>query len=179
MKLNLYNNFLEILHSDTFWVAVAFFIFIAISFKKGKELILQGLDKKIEEIKKNINEAKKIKYEAENNLKEAKKMFKELELDKERIIKEAKKESEIIKQTLFDQEKKNNERLNNQIDDRILQSKNQAIKDIKRIALEVSIKSILELFKEQKNTNESGLIAKSVINLFNKKKKEEKNYKEL
>ena len=50
MKLNLYNNFLEILHSDTFWVAVAFFIFIAISFKKGKELILQGLDKKIEEI---------------------------------------------------------------------------------------------------------------------------------
>ena len=64
----------------------------------------------------------------------------------ETIIKEAQKESEIIKQTLFDQEKKNNERLNNQIDDRILQSKNQAIKDIKRIALEVSIKSILELY---------------------------------
>ncbi len=49
----------------------------------------------------------------------------------------------------------------------------------KKIALEISMKSILELFKNKKDKNQNDLIAKSVTNLFKQKKKEEKIYKEL
>ena len=51
----------ELLHSESFWVAIAFFIFVILSFKKGKRIILKALDKRIENISKKINEAKKIK----------------------------------------------------------------------------------------------------------------------
>ena len=73
MELFHNDNFLELLHSETFWVAIAFFIFVSLSFKKGKKILIESLDKRIEEIKKRINEAKELKIDAENNLNEAKK----------------------------------------------------------------------------------------------------------
>ena len=159
-----------LLHSESFWVAVAFAIFIALSYKKSKEIIIKSLDKRIEEIKKRIDEAKKLKEEAEINLIEAKKNLKKLINDKEKIIKNANEEAELIKKKLLDDEKINKQRSNKKIIDRIEQSRNQAILDIKKMALKVSMKSILELFEKEKDIDQTNLIAKSVTNLFNKKK---------
>ena len=84
--MELYHNdsFIELLHSETFWVAVAFFIFVILSFKKIKKILIESLDKRIKEIKIRINEAKKIKEEAEINLKEAKKNLKKIIDDKKK-----------------------------------------------------------------------------------------------
>ena len=77
------------------------------------------------------------------------------------------------------QERINNERLNKQISERIEQSKNEIIKNIKNLSTEISIKSIKELLKSQKNDlQEKDLITKSIIKLF-KKKENGKNHKEL
>ena len=73
MELYHNDNFLELLYSETFWVAIAFFIFVVLSFKKAKKVLIESLDKRINEIKKTVNEAKELKKEAENNLNEAKK----------------------------------------------------------------------------------------------------------
>ena len=174
-----YDNFLELLHSETFWVAVAFLIFVILSFKKGKKALIESLDKRIEEIRKRIEEARKIKEEAENNLKEAKENLRKIIDDKKKIIKDANEEAVNLKKKLLDEEKIYNERYKKKILDRIEQSKNEAIVDIKKIALEVSIKSILELFKKEKVVNQSDSIAKSITKLFNEKKNKEKSYKEL
>ena len=91
----------SLLHSESFWVAVAFAIFIALSYKKSKEIIIKSLDKRIEEIKKRIDEAKKLKEEAEINLIEAKKNLKKLINDKEKIIKNSNEEAELIKKKTF------------------------------------------------------------------------------
>ena len=163
-------SFLKLLHSETFWVAIAFFIFVALSFKKAKKILIESLDKRIEEIKKRIDEAKKLKEEAEINLIEAKKNLKKLINDKEKIIKNANEEAELIKKKLLDDEKINKQRSNKKIIDRIEQSRNQAILDIKKMALKVSMKSILELFEKEKDIDQTNLIAQSVTNLFNKKK---------
>ena len=74
MELLHNESLMELLDSESFWVAVAFFIFIILSFKKGKQIILETLDKRIENISRKINDAKKIKEEAEYNLNEAKKI---------------------------------------------------------------------------------------------------------
>ena len=179
--MELYHNdsFIEVLHDETFWVAVAFFIFVILSFKKIKKILIESLDKRIKEIKIRINEAKKIKEEAEINLKEAKKNLNKIIGDNKRVINEANEEARNLKNKLLNEEKIYNQRFEKKIIDRIEQSKNQAIIDIKKIALEISIKSILELFKKEKDVNEIDSIAKSVTNLFDNKEKEEKNYKEL
>lgn len=176
--LNSY-NIKEILYSESFWVAVAFLIFVILSFKRGKQIILSALDKRISDITTKINDSKKIKEEAENNLKEAKKNLINMIEEKKKILSDAKKESEILRNKLLKQEKINNERLNKKILERIDQSKNQAVKDIKEIIIKISNESIKEALKNQKDDiKENDLIAKSILNLL-KKKKQEKSYREL
>ena len=173
------NNFLELLHSEAFWVAVAFFIFVVFSYKKAKKVLIESLDKRIEGIKKRINEAKELKKDAESNLNEAKKNLKKMIDDKKRIINEANEEAKNLENRLLNEEKKYSERFKKRIDDRIEQSKKQAIGDIKEIALDISIKSIKDLLNNQKETKDDQLISKSITNLFYKSKKEQKNYKNL
>ena len=148
MELFHNDNFLELLHSETFWVAIAFFIFVSLSFKKGKKILIESLDKRIEEIKKTVNEAKELKKEAENNLNEAKKNLKKMIDDKKRIINEANEEAKNLKNKLLNEEKIYSERFKKRIDDRIGQSKKQAIDDIKEIALDISITSIKDFLKK-------------------------------
>ena len=51
--MEIYNlNYSNILHSETFWVAVAFIIFVILAYKKTKNILIETLDKRIEEIKK-------------------------------------------------------------------------------------------------------------------------------
>ena len=179
MELYHNDNFLELLHSEAFWVAVAFFIFVLLSFKKAKKVLIESLDKRIEEIKKRVNEAKELKKEAENNLNEAKKNLKKMIEDKKRIINEANEEAKNLENRLFNEEKKYSERFKKRIDDRINQSKKQAIDDIKEIALDISIKSIKNLLNKEKEIKDDQLIGRSIANLFYKSVKEQKNYKDL
>ena len=179
MELYHNDNFLELLHSETFWVAIAFFIFVILSFKKAKKILIESLDKRIEEIKKRINEAKELKIDAENNLNEAKKNLKKMIDDKKRMINEANKEAKNLESRLLNEEKIYSERLKKKIAERIVQSRKQTLNDIKKLALDISIKSIKELLNAKKEIENDGLISKSITNLFNKSKKEQKNYKEL
>ena len=179
MELFHNDNFLELLHSETFWVAIAFFIFVSLSFKKGKKILIESLDKRIEEIKKKIGEASELKIEAENNLNEAKKNFKKMIDNKKRIINEANEEAKNLENKLLNEEKIYSERFKKRIADRIEQSKNQTINDIKEIALDISIKSIKDLLNNEKEIKNDQLISKSITNLFYKSRKEQKNYKNL
>jgi len=101
---------MEILHSESFWVAIAFLIFVILSFKKIKKILIESLDKQINEIKNRIIDIKKIKQEAENNLNEAKKNLKKITNEKKIIINEANKESKILQSKLLNEEKISNER---------------------------------------------------------------------
>ena len=179
MELYHNDNFLELLHSETFWVAIAFFIFVVLSYKKTKKVLIESLDKRIEGIKKIVNEAKELKKEAENNLNEAKKNLKKMIDDKKKIINEANEEAKNLENRLLNEEKIYSERFKKRIDDRIEQSKKQAIDDIKEIALNISIKSIKDLLNNEKKITDGQLISKSITNLFYKSKKEQKNYKNL
>ena len=49
----------------TAWVAVSFFLFVLAVFKPAKKAILNGLDKKIDQIKAEIEEAQGLREEAE------------------------------------------------------------------------------------------------------------------
>ena len=179
MELYHNNNFLELLYSETFWVAIAFFIFVVLSYKKTKKVLIESLDKRIEGIKKIVNEAKELKKEAENNLNEAKKNLKKMIDDKKKIINEANEEAKNLENRLLNEEKIYSERFKKRINDRIEQSKKQAIDDIKEIALNISIKSIKDLLNNEKEITDDQLISKSITNLFYKSKKEQKNYKNL
>ena len=86
----------------TFWVAISFFIFIAaLVYLKVPNKINLSLIGKISEIKKELNEAEKLKQEAKIILSDYEKKIDKSTLESKNIIDSAKKESEknIIEST--------------------------------------------------------------------------------
>ena len=56
---------IEVLNNSTFWVSLSFIIFVLITFKPLLTQLSESLDKKINDLQKNINESKQLKIEAE------------------------------------------------------------------------------------------------------------------
>ena len=148
----------------TFWIAISFFIFFAILiYLKVPQKMNNSLTDKINEIKKELEEAEKLKEEAknlfagyENKIDKSKKETKE-------IIDSAKKESEkaIIEKTkkfhqIIEERKKSTEQ-------KIVQMKENALKDIKNISVKISIEAVENLIKNSIDKNKlENLYSKSL-----------------
>ena len=132
----------------TFWVAISFFIFCGvIVYLKVPNKINNSLAEKIQEIKKEINEAEKLKEEAKNLLSEYENKIDKSKKASKEIINEAKKQSEeyILERTkkfhqTMEDRKKN-------LEQKILQMKSNALKDIKNASVRIGIESIENIIK--------------------------------
>jgi len=132
----------------TFWVAVSFFIFVFLIFYfKIPEKIKVTLDENIGNIKKQINDAEKLKEEAKTILSDYEKKISGSKSEIKKMIDGVNEEVEknIIKTNsdfhiLMDNRKKNAE-------EKIKQMKEQAFKDIKNISVKIAIESVERLFK--------------------------------
>ena len=132
----------------TFWVAISFFIFLGVLFYfKVPQKVFGALDESINKIKKDIDEAEKLKEEAKNILSEYEAKLSKSKVEVDLMIKNAQKESEtnIIKindqfHSIFENRKKIAE-------DKIKQMKLQATKDIKNYSVEVAIIALEKIIK--------------------------------
>jgi len=132
----------------TFWVAISFFIFFAaLVYFKIPQKINTSLSDQINRIKKELDEAEKIKVEAKNLLSDYENKIDKSKKETKIIINEAKKDSErnILEKTekfhkIMENRKKNAEQ-------KINQMKENALKDIKNISIKISIESVKNLIK--------------------------------
>ena len=67
---------LNVLDNATLWVAISFVIFVFLVFKPLKNMMLTSLDKKIAELKHQLEESKKLKEDADKLFTEQKKNMK-------------------------------------------------------------------------------------------------------
>ena len=132
----------------TFWVAISFFIFLGVLiYFKIPQKIKGALEENILNIKKQINEAEKLKEEAKNILSEHEKKISNSKAEVKLMIIKANEESEknIIKinqefHNMMESRKRNT-------DERIKQMKNDAFKDIKNTSVKIAIESVKKLLK--------------------------------
>ena len=145
-----------------FWVAVSFFIFLGgLIYLKVPKKINDSLGEKINEIKKEINDAEKLRDEAKSLLIEYEKKIDKSKKETIEIINTAKKESENIflektnKFHLQIEERKKNTEL------KIDRMKSSALSDIKNASIKIGIEAVENLMKNS--------IDKSKIeNIYNK-----------
>ena len=157
----------------TFWVAISFFIFLGVLFYfKVPQKVFGALDESINKIKKDIDEAEKLKEEAKNILSEYEAKLSKSKVEVDLMIKNAQKESEtdIIKindqfHSIFENRKK-------MAEDKIKQMKLQATKDIKNYSVEVAI---IALEKIIKNSVDKKKLEKIYISSVDEAKKILKN----
>ena len=132
----------------TFWVAVSFFIFFGgLVYLKVPQKVNNLLDEKIKLIKNEIDEAEKLKNESKNLLSDYENKIDASKKETKEIISLAKKQSEkvIIEKTNkfhqdMDFKKKNAEQ-------KIIQLKEEALQDIKKASIKISIESVGNLIK--------------------------------
>ena len=130
----------------TFWVAISFFIFLGILiYLKVPQKINSSLIDQINKIKKELDESEKLKVESKNllsnyenkidkSVKETKKIIYQAKNDCEKIILE---KTEKFHQ-IMENRKKNTEQ-------KIIQMKENALKDIKNISIKISMEAVEHL----------------------------------
>jgi F-type H+-transporting ATPase subunit b len=132
----------------TFWVAVSFFIFFGVLiYLKIPNKVNKSLSDQINQIKNEIDEAKKLKIEAKTLLSDYENKIDKSKKETVAIINLAKKDSEkaILEKTekfhkLIEIKKKETEL-------KIIQMKENALKDIKNISVKISIEAVEHLIK--------------------------------
>ena len=132
----------------TFWVAISFVIFVGlILYFKIPEKVKSLLDENINNIKKQIDNAEKLKEEAKLILSEHEKKISNSKSEIKTMINDANElaEKNILKtnkdfHTLMESRKKNAE-------ERIRQMKDQTFKDIKNASIKIAIESVGQLLK--------------------------------
>ena len=130
----------------TFWVAISFFIFLGILiYLKIPQKINSSLTNQINEIKKELDEAEKLKVEAKNLLSDYEDKIDKSKKEVQKITNLAKKDSEkmIIEKTqkfyqIMESRKKNTEQ-------KITLMKKNALKEIKNISIKISMEAVESL----------------------------------
>tara|TARA_B110001454_G_C12396586_1_gene299069 strand:- start:50 stop:547 length:498 start_codon:yes stop_codon:yes gene_type:complete len=138
----------------TFWVAISFFIFFGgLVYLKVPQKINTSLSDQIDEIKKEINEAEKLKVEAKNLLSDYESKIDKSAKEKQEIINLGKENSEkiILEKTekfyqIMEIKKKNFEQ-------KIVQMKENALKDIKNVSVKISMEVVEHLIKNSIDKN--------------------------
>jgi len=145
----------------TFWVAISFFIFLGVLiYLKVPQKINNLLTDEINEMKKELNEAERLKFEAKNLLSNYESKIDKSKKETREIINLAIKDSEknILEKTkkfhqLIENKKKNTEQ-------KIIQMKENTLKEIKNISVKISMEAVEHLIK---NSIDKNKIAKLYI----------------
>ena len=132
----------------TFWVAVSFFIFLGVLLYLKIPLKLNdALDGQINHIKKELEDAEKLKTEAKNLLSDYENKLDKSKNETQKIINEAKKigEKNILEKNknfhkMIEDRKKNTEQ-------KITQMKENALKDIKKTSIIIAMETVENIIK--------------------------------
>jgi F-type H+-transporting ATPase subunit b len=133
--------YFEFLEQETVWVAIAFFMFIALIWKKASKAVSTILDDRSILIQNELREAKSLKEEAMEELRISLQMQKNSSEEFNQIIKEAKEAAKKIRDDADVKSLETIKRREEQAKQRIMAFENEAIKAIKRVSGTVAIES--------------------------------------
>ena len=159
----------------TFWVAIAFFIFFGgLFYLKVPQKVNTSLNEKINIIKKELKDSEKLKNEAKSLLS-----------DYENKLDKSKKESRLIIETAKIESEKNilerTKKFHQLIEDKkintltkITQMKENALREIKNISINISIESVENIIKNSIDKNKLDKLYASSLEEIKKSLKETK-----
>ena len=138
----------------TFWVAISFFIFFGVLiYLKIPQKINSSLADQINEIKKEIDEAEKLKVESKNLLSDYEDKIDKSKKETREVIRLAKKDSEktILEKTQKFHQIMEDRKIN--VEQKIAQMKVNALKDIKNASIKISMEAVEYLIKNSIDKN--------------------------
>ena len=149
-----------------FWVAIAFAAFILAIFNPVRKILVSNLDNQIKQIKNNINEAEKLKNDAQITLSEIKKRQSDVKKEIELIRKDVKEKININERDAENKLKEQIEKHKNLNLMKIDQLTREANYEIQKYISELSLQAVEDVLVKKLNEKErQNLINKSMNEL--------------
>ncbi len=155
------------LQDPTFWVAVAFFGFVAIIlYYKVPAIVGKQLDDRASRISQELDEALKLREEAQALFADYQRRQRDALATAEEIVAKAKEDAEILRKESEVELKATLERRQKMAEDKIRQAEEKALAEVQGIAVDVAIAASEKLMKDGIKAKEAGsLIDQSIKEL--------------
>ncbi|MEN8721358.1 MAG: F0F1 ATP synthase subunit B [Alphaproteobacteria bacterium] len=126
--------------SDTDWVAIAFLVFVGLLiWKKVPAMVLGALDDKADAIRNELEEAARIRSEAQALLAKYQKAQAEAEKEAEAIVEQASKEATALAEQTRVQLEELAERRTKLVEQKIAQAEAQAVAEVRNVAINAAV----------------------------------------
>lgn len=150
--------------ADAFWALVSLFIFIAIVVYYGVPgMIVRSLDGRADRIRKELDEARQLREEAQALLAEYQRKRREAEEEAEQIVSDAKSEAERMTEEANAKLEDMIARRTKAAEDKISQAENQAVAEVRARAADLAIAASERILTQKvKGPVADELLAKSM-----------------
>ena len=133
-----------------FWVAVAFVLFAAILvYYKVPALIAKALDDRAEAIRKELDEARRLREEAQSLLADYQKKHRNVGQEADAIIDQARREAEAFAHETRASLKDTLERRTRLAEDKIARAEAQAVDEVRGSAIDVAVAAAEKILREK------------------------------
>jgi F-type H+-transporting ATPase subunit b len=133
-----------------FWVAVAFVAFLLIlAYYKVPALIAKALDDRADAIRKELDEARRLREEAQSLLADYQKKHRNAGQEAEAIVEQARREAEAFSAETRKALAETVERRRRQAEDKIARAEAQAVEDVRAAAVDMAIAAAEKILREK------------------------------
>ncbi|MBH68719.1 MAG: F0F1 ATP synthase subunit B [Rhodospirillaceae bacterium] len=145
-------------------VAIAFIIFIVLAIWKGTRKITEGLDKRAEGIRRQLDETQNLREEAQAALASYQRQQRDALAEAEQIIAQAEAEAERLKEHAEEVLTATIRRREEQAVQRIAQAEANAVQDVRNQAVELAIGVATKLIAENMTDKVQGELISNATN---------------
>jgi len=157
------------LQDPEFWVALSFVLFVVAVFKPVGKALGNAVDLRSTKIQKDLDEAHRLMEEAQSLLSSYQRRQREAADEALKILKDAEDEA---KRMIVEAEQSLEENLNKKIQvamQKIATYENSVIQEIRMNAIDISVKTVHTILKENLTNNNSDELVSKAIKEMNKK----------
>ncbi len=152
-----------LIDSPTFWVAVAFVILMALILKPVTKAVLTALDARQERIRSELDEAQRLREEAQKLLAEYKRKQRDAVKEAEDLLANAKTEAKRLSQQAQAELEAVLQRREQGALDKIAQAETQALQDVRDQAVDMAISATRTLLSDNMDAAKSGDLVDQAI----------------
>ncbi len=145
----------------TLWVLLAFVLVVGVALWKGAhKSVAKALDERADKIRAELEEARKLRNEAEALLASYKKKQAEAEEQAKDIVAQARKEAELMAENARKELKERIARRTEQAQAKIKTAEAQALSDVKKQAAHLATRAAEELLKKEMGASDQARLIK-------------------
>ncbi|NKB56119.1 MAG: F0F1 ATP synthase subunit B [Alphaproteobacteria bacterium] len=140
---------MDLMHNPTFWVMVAFVVFVIAVFKPIRAALTGALDGKIDQIRNEIDEAQRLREEAQAALASYQRKQRDAAQEVEAMMARAKAEAEAYRKSAENALATMLQRQEQLAQEKIQQAEAAAIQEIRDRAVTVALSATVKLLEEK------------------------------